>query len=36
MRLQGQSSNTGLKVVLLLAAVVAIAAVVYLLYLAPG
>jgi hypothetical protein len=36
MRLQGQSSNTGLKVVLLLAAVVVVAAVVYLLYLAPG
>ena len=36
MRLQGQSSNTGLKLVLLLVAVLIVAAVVYMLYLAPG
>ena len=36
MRLQGQRSNTGMKLVLLLVAVLVVAAVVYLLYLAPG
>jgi len=36
MRLQGQRSNTGLKVALLVLAVLVVAAVVYLLYLAPG
>jgi hypothetical protein len=35
MRLLGRRSNTGLKLVLLLVAVGAVAAVVYLLYLAP-
>jgi hypothetical protein len=35
MRLQGQSSNTWLKLLLLLVAVIAVAAVVYFLYLAP-
>lgn len=35
MRLQGQRSNTALKLVLLLIAVIAVAAVVYFLYLAP-
>jgi hypothetical protein len=36
MRLQGQRSNTGLKLVLLLIAVIAVAAVFYVLYLAPS
>lgn len=36
MRLQGQRSNTGAKLVLLLVAVLVVAAVIYLLYLAPG
>jgi hypothetical protein len=35
MRLQGQRSTTGLKLALLLVALLVIAAVVYLLYLAP-
>ena len=35
MRLQGQRSNTGLKLLLLLVVVIAIAAVYYFLYLAP-
>ena len=35
MRLQGQSSNTGLKLLLLLIVVIAILAVVYFMYLAP-
>jgi hypothetical protein len=35
MRLQGQRSNTGLKLLLLLLVVIAIAAVYYFLYLAP-
>jgi len=35
MRLQGQRSNTGVKLLLLLLVVVAIAAVYYFLYLAP-
>ena len=35
MRLQGQRSNTALKLVLLLVAVIAVAAVFYLMYLAP-
>jgi hypothetical protein len=35
MRLQGQRSTTGLKLVLLLLAVIAVAAVFYLMYLAP-
>ena len=35
MRLKGQASNTGLKLAMLLIVVIAIAAVIYLLYLAP-
>lgn len=35
MRLQGQRSNTGLKLVLLLLAVIVVAAVFYLTYLVP-
>ena len=35
MRLQGQRSNTGLKLVLLLLAVIVVAAVFYLMYLVP-
>jgi len=36
MRLQGQRSNTGLKLLLLLVVVIAVAAVFYFLYLAPS
>jgi hypothetical protein len=36
MRLQGQRSNTGLKLLMLLAVILVIAAVYYLVYLAPG
>jgi hypothetical protein len=35
MRLKGQQQNTGLKLAMLMVAVIAIAAVAYLLYLAP-
>jgi hypothetical protein len=35
MRLQGQRSNTGLKLLLLLVVVIAVVAAVYVLYLAP-